>query len=65
MNMKSKATEYLNYILEDDDESFGGTEFADETLKDFIESLEKPLDEPMSEVNLWLKECGIKPIKVD
>ena len=34
--MKSKATEYLNYILEDDDESFGGTEFADETLKDFI-----------------------------
>ena len=42
--MKSKATEYLNYILEDDDESFGGTEFADETLKDFIESLEKPLD---------------------
>lgn len=61
--MDVTAEKYLNVELEDDDTSYGGKAFHGETLKDFLLEIGKPLDSPMDKVNIWLKECGLMPIK--
>ena len=57
------AETYLNNELEDDDTPYGGKSFMGETLRDFLIEIDAPLDSPMDKVNLWLKDCGLKPIK--
>jgi hypothetical protein len=57
------AEKYLNVELEDDVTPYGGKSFIGETLKDFLLEIGAPLDSPMDKVNLWLKDCGLMPIK--
>lgn len=63
MHKNVNCKRFLNTILQDDDKLYGGVSFDGETLKDFLEEIEKPLDSPMWKVNKWLEECGIKPIE--
>lgn len=63
MHKNVNCKRFLNTILQDDDKLYGGVSFDGETLKDFLEEIEKPLDSPMCKVNIWLEECGIKPIE--
>lgn len=51
-------------ILSDDDTPTGGTAHTDETLGEFIETVEEQEDHlvTLDEVNGWLKDCGICPI---
>ena len=53
----------LDYILEDDSTDFGGTEHSDETLREFLDSINMKYDTPLCIINKALKSCGIKPIK--
>ena len=53
---------FFNYKLEDDGTDNGGTSFAGETLKDFLDEVELSYDLTVREVNLILVENGIKPI---
>ena len=59
------ANPILQTVLEDDSSPTGGISFAGETLEDFIKEDEKLLYSYMkvSELNKYLIECGIKPIK--
>ena len=58
MNIKLK-----NYLLEDDETPYGGTEFEGETLGEFCEEIGLDLETTsLKEVNESLVECGIKPI---
>lgn len=53
---------FFNYKLEDDETDTGGTSFAGETLKDFLDEAELGYDLTVREVNSILVENGIKPI---
>jgi len=53
--------------LQDDDTPYGGISFAGETVLDFLFSIDECDVKNMNTVddlNLALKECGIKPIKI-
>lgn len=63
MDLTISAEKYLHIKLEDDNTPNGGKSFADETLKDFLYSIDKPFNSPMYKVNYWLKQCGLKTIK--
>lgn len=56
------AEDYKDYILVDDGTENGGVSFVGETLSDFMEDVEMPMDTPMDEVNETLCVCGICPI---
>lgn len=58
------AKDFLDYELEDDNSPAGGTAFAGETLRDFIEEVGIPEDTQIEMVNKELKINGIKPIEV-
>lgn len=58
------AREYLEVELEDDETEFGGIAFFGETLADFMSELSLRYSTPISKVNTYLHQCGIKPIKV-
>lgn len=62
-DMNVSAKKYLNVALKDDDTPYGGIGFMGETLKDFLLEIGAPLDSPMDKVNIWLKDCGLMPIK--
>lgn len=53
----------LNYELKDDDTPTGGTAFAGETVRDFIESIDDNISN-LGSLNKALTECGIKPVCV-
>ena len=57
------AEKYLNVELEDDVTPYGGKAFMGETLRDFLLEIDAPFDSPMYKVNVWLKDCGLMPIK--
>lgn len=58
MNIKLK-----DYLLEDDETAYGGTDFEGETLGDFCESIGLNLEiTSLKRVNESLIECGVKPI---
>lgn len=63
MDLTTSAEKYLHIRLEDDDNSKGGKQFEEETLKDFLYDIDVPFNSPMYKVNYWLKQCGLKPIK--
>lgn len=52
----------LDQILVDDATSNGGVEYPGETLREFLESVDLPLDTPLEKINEALIECGIEPI---
>lgn len=55
--------QYLDVVLEDDDTPFGGTAFAGETVRDFIQSMGTELHNcTLDELDAALIECGIKPV---
>ena len=51
MDLTISAEKYLHIKLEDDNTPNGGKSFADETLKDFLYSIDKPFNSPMYKVN--------------
>lgn len=53
---------YYSYVLEDDSTPYGGVAFSGETLRDFIETSGERFTS-LKEVNVALKECGIRPIQ--
>ena len=61
---------YLDCVLEDDDTPNGGTDFAGETLGDFLDEMFFGMGathDDNDELNCYnineaLKQCGIKPI---
>ena len=55
--------EYLVYELEDDNTEYGGIDFIGETVRDFLEYAELSIFDTVEDLNIILKECGIKPIK--
>ena len=61
--MSNTAKDYLDCVLEDDTTPYGGVGFAGETLRDFLQEAELSEDAPMKNVNAYLHQCGIKPIK--
>jgi len=58
------AKDFLDYELEDDNSPAGGTAFAGETLRDFIEDVGIPEDTQIEMINKELKINGIKPIDI-
>lgn len=55
----------LNIELEDDETPYGGTSFRGETVFDFLCCFNDDEFDSIEELNKALKECGIKPIKVE
>lgn len=56
--------DYLDCELVDDATPYGGKSFSDETLRDFLDSIDVPYDAPLAEVNEHLVSCGIEPFKI-
>lgn len=59
-----KIKDVLNVKLEDNEQSFGGIDFAGETVKDFIESVGLNENMDLNEFNKILCDCGIKEINM-
>ena len=53
------SEEVLSIVLEDDETPTGGTAFLGETVRDFVSEFHF---NNVEELNVALKECGIKPI---
>ena len=67
---KIKMELLINDIyLQDDDTSKGGLDHADETLKEFLDSVGDTIGSTgelsFAEINKMLVECGIKPITLE
>ena len=56
--------DYKVYLKEDFNIKSGGLEYANETLDEFLESIDKLHERILSrnEINKYLNECGILPI---
>lgn len=59
--------DYKVYLKEDFNIASGGLEYANETLDEFLESIDKLHERilPHNEINQYLNECGILPITKD
>lgn len=57
------AYEFRKLILMDDATLHGGTSHSNETLEEFMIEINRSIHTPIEEVNKWLVECGIQPIK--
>lgn len=68
MILDEQIRTHLNDELEDDNSvEWGGTAFAGEKLSDFIAEYANDTGRSaitMSELNIELKECGIRPVAV-
>lgn len=58
---------YKVYLKENFNIKSGGLEYANETLDEFLESIDKLHERILSrnEINKYLNECGILPITKD
>lgn len=57
------AYDFRELILVDDNSPHGGTSHRNETLEEFMIEINRSIHTPIEEVNKWLVECGIQPIK--
>ena len=57
------AYDFRELFLVDDDSPNGGTSHRNETLEEFMVEINRSIHTPIEEVNKWLVECGIQPIK--
>ena len=55
-------SEAMNYELEDEDSSLGGTKRFGVTLAGFMKNADIPYTASIEDIDGALKECGIKPI---
>lgn len=60
--MEESLRNVLDLELEDDDTETGGTSFAGETVRDFLEEADCEIT-TLEELNEALTGCGIRPIK--
>lgn len=58
---------YKVYLKEDFNIEYGGLNYENETLDEFLESIDKLHERILShnEINQYLNECGIMPITKD
>lgn len=57
------AYDFRELFLVDDNTPKGGTSHSNETLEEFMIEINRSIHTPIEEVNKWLVECGIQPIK--
>lgn len=55
---------YEEIILQDDDTPYGGTAYVDETLGEFMDSIGLEGTDSMKQLNIALKDCGIKTLEI-
>lgn len=57
------AYDFRELVLIDDATPYGGKSHSEETLEEFMIEINESIHTPIDEVNKWLVECGIQPIK--
>ena len=55
---------YREIILQDDDTPYGGTAYIDETLGEFMDSIGLEGTQSMKQLNIAVKDCGIKTLEI-